>query len=116
MKARGKKLSDSGAKARLYHAVKDARLANIIRVDLKNERFAYEIDHDALALAQLMDGKLLLVTNTPDLAKLYVLLDGDVMSPGTMGIAVKVGASVEHKDYTVDAERSGFGFGRLRSW
>ena len=68
VKARGKKLSDSGAKARLYHAVKDARLASIIRVDLKNERFAYEIDHDALALAELMDGKLLLVTNTPDLS------------------------------------------------
>ena len=68
VKARGKKLSDSGAKARLYHAVKDARLANIIRVDLKNERFAYEIDHDALALAELMDGMLLLVTNTPDLS------------------------------------------------
>lgn len=68
VKARGKKLSDSGAKARLYHAVKDAHLANIIRVDLKNELFAYEINHDALALAELMDGKLLLVTNTPDLS------------------------------------------------
>jgi len=68
VKARGKKLSDSGAKARLYHAVKDAHLANIIRVDLKNELFAYEIDRDALALAELMDGKLLLVTNTPDLS------------------------------------------------
>jgi hypothetical protein len=67
-KSRGKKLSDSGAKARLYHAVKDARLANIIRVDLKNELFAYDIDHAALALAELMDGKLLLVTNTPDLS------------------------------------------------
>ena len=66
-KARGKKLSDSGAKARLYHAVKDARLTHIIRVDLKNELFAYDIDHDALALAALMDGKLLLVTNTPQL-------------------------------------------------
>ena len=68
VKVRGKKLSDSGAKARLYHAVKEAHLANIIRVDLKNELFAYEIDHDALALAELMDGKLLLVTNTPDLS------------------------------------------------
>ena len=68
VKARGKKLSDSGAKARLYHAVKEAHLANIIRVDLKNELFAYEIDSDALALAELMDGKLLLVTNTPDLS------------------------------------------------
>lgn len=68
VKARGKKLSDSGAKARLYHAVKEAHLANIIRVDLKNELFAYEIDPDALALAELMDGKLLLVTNTPNLS------------------------------------------------
>jgi transposase len=73
VKARGKKLSDSGAKARLYHAVKEARLAHIFRVDLKNELFAYEIDHDALALAELMDGKLLLVTNTPDLSSKNVV-------------------------------------------
>lgn len=68
VKARGKKLSDGGAKARLYHAVKDARLAHIFRVDLKNELFAYEIKQEALDLAELMDGKLLLVTNTPDLS------------------------------------------------
>jgi transposase len=68
VKARGKKLSDSGAKARLYHAVKEARLGKIVRVDLKDELFSYDIDQDALALAELMDGKLLLVTNTPDLA------------------------------------------------
>ena len=72
-KARGKKLSDSGAKARLYHAVKDSRLAHIVRVDLKNELFAYDIDHNALALAELMDGKLLLVTNTPDLSPANVV-------------------------------------------
>ena len=68
VKARGKKLSDSGAKARLYHAVKDAHLAHIFRVDLKNYLFAYEINQAALDLAELMDGKLLLVTNTPDLS------------------------------------------------
>lgn len=68
VKSRGKKLSDSGAKARLYHAVKDAHLATIIRVDLKNDLFAYEINHDALAQAELLDGKLLLVTNTLDLS------------------------------------------------
>ena len=72
-KARGKKLSDSGAKARFYHAVKDAHLAHVIRVDLKNELFAYDIDHDALALAKLMDGKLLLVTNTPELPPAQVV-------------------------------------------
>jgi len=68
VKAHGKRLSDSGAKARLYHAVKDGRLAHIVRVDLKNELFSYDIDHDALAVAELMDGKLLLVTNCKDLA------------------------------------------------
>lgn len=68
IKGRGKKLSDSGAKARLYHAVKDAHLAHIFRVDLKHELFAYEIHQPALDLAELMDGKLLLVTNTPDLS------------------------------------------------
>ena len=72
-KARGKKLSDSGAKARLYHAVKDAHLAHIVRVDLKSELFAYDIDHDALALAELMDGKLLLVTNTLELSPANVV-------------------------------------------
>lgn len=68
VKARGKKLSDSGAKARLYHAVKEGHLAHIVRVDLKNELFSYDIDQDALALAELMDGKLLLVTNCKDLS------------------------------------------------
>jgi transposase len=68
VKACGKRLSDSGAKARLYHAVKDGHLAHIVRVDLKNELFSYGIDQDALALAELMDGKLLLVTNCKDLA------------------------------------------------
>jgi transposase len=68
VKARGKKLSDSGAKARLYHEIKEAHLAHIMRVDLKSELFSYTIDENALALAELMDGKLLLVTNTPDLA------------------------------------------------
>ncbi len=42
-------------------------LAHIIRVDLKDKLFAYQINEDALALAQLMDGKLLLVANVSDL-------------------------------------------------
>lgn len=72
-KSRGKKLSDSGAKARLYHEVKAARLAHILRVDLKSELFTYSIDKKALALAELMDGKLLLVTNAPDLTPIDVV-------------------------------------------
>ena len=64
---RGRKLSDSGAKARLYHEVKEAHLAKIIKVDLKSDLFSYAIDDDALKQAALMDGKLLLVTNVVDL-------------------------------------------------
>jgi transposase len=64
---RGRKLSDSGAKARLFHEVSDAHLARIIRVDLKSDLFAYEIDDAALARAQLMDGKLMLITNVRDM-------------------------------------------------
>jgi transposase len=67
MKAKGRKLSDSGAKARLYHAVCEAHLAKIVKVDLKGELFAYTVDEVAKAQAELMDGKLLLVTNVPDL-------------------------------------------------
>ena len=66
--ARGRKLSDSGAKARLYHEVKDAHLAKILKVDLKGELFNYTIDERALAQAELMDGKLMLVTNVKDLS------------------------------------------------
>jgi transposase len=67
VKARGRKLSDSGAKARLYHEVCDAHLARIVKVDLKSELFSYTVDEPALAQAELMDGKLLLVTNVADL-------------------------------------------------
>ena len=66
-KAKGRKLSDSGAKARLFHAVKEAHLARIIKVDLKGELFSYTVDEAAVAKAQLMDGKLMLVTNVKDL-------------------------------------------------
>ena len=66
-KKRGRKLSDGGARARFYHEVCEAHLARIVRVDLKSELFTYTIDERALAHARLMDGKLLLVTNTADL-------------------------------------------------
>jgi len=66
-KIRGRKLSDGGARARFYHAVCDAHLARIIRVDLKSELFTYTVDEHALTHARLMDGKLLLVTNVADL-------------------------------------------------
>jgi transposase len=66
-KKRGRKLSDSGTKARFYHAVLDAHLGKIIKVDMKAELFSYAIDEDALRLAEMMDGKLLVVTNVQDM-------------------------------------------------
>jgi len=70
---RGRKLSDSGAKARFFHEVSDAHLARIIKVDLKSDLFTYEIDEAALARAQLMDGKLMLVTNVSDMTPAEVV-------------------------------------------
>ena len=72
-RARGRKLSDGGARARFYHEVCGAHLSRIVRVDLKSELFSYAIDEKALAHARLMDGKLLLVTNTADLTQAEVV-------------------------------------------
>jgi hypothetical protein len=63
-RTRGRPLSDSGAKARLYHAVKDASLAHLIKVDLKSDLFQFTIDEARQAYLERLDGKLLLVTNT----------------------------------------------------
>jgi transposase len=70
---RGRKLSDSGAKARFYHAVCEARLSSILKVDLTAELFSYQLDEPAQQRAELMDGKLLLVTQTPDLSAAQIV-------------------------------------------
>ena len=72
-KARGRKSSDGGVCARFYRAVTEAHLSKIILVDLQSELFTYSIDEHALALAKIMDGKLLLVTNATDLSQAEVL-------------------------------------------
>ncbi len=70
---RGRRLSDSGAKARFYHEVCEEHLTRIIRVDLKSELFTYEVDETALHQAEVRDGKLLLVTNVKDLTPQEIL-------------------------------------------
>ena len=62
-----------GPKARFFHKVSDAHLARIIKVNLKSNLFTYESDQAALARAQAIDGKLLLVTNVKDMTPLEVL-------------------------------------------
>jgi transposase len=63
---RGRPLSDSGAKARLYHAVKEAGLAHLIKVDLHSELFQFAIDEQRQQYLERLDGKLLLVTSTAE--------------------------------------------------
>ncbi|MGQ0708558.1 MAG: IS1634 family transposase [Rhodoferax sp.] len=63
-RGRGRPLSDSGAKARLYHAVKEAHLAHLIKVDLKSALFSFSINEQRQRHLERLDGKLLVVTNT----------------------------------------------------
>ena len=70
---RGRKLSDSGAKARFFHEVSDAHLSRIIKGDLQSDVFTYAVDTQALQRAALMDGKLMLVTNVADLSATEVV-------------------------------------------
>ena len=67
-RGRGRPLSDGGARAKFYHQVLESRLGQIIKVDLKSDLFTYAINRKARKLAELMDGKLLLVTNVADLS------------------------------------------------
>lgn len=66
--SKGRPMSDSGAKARFYHEVKAAHMAHVIKVDLKEVLFSYTIDEDKKRYLELLDGKLLLVTNTKSTA------------------------------------------------
>ena len=63
-KSKGRPMSDSGVKARFYHAVKDAHMVHVIKVDLLAKLFSYTIDEDKKRYLELLNGKLLLVTNT----------------------------------------------------
>ena len=61
---RGRPLSDSAAKARLPHAVKDANLAHLIKVDPHSELFNFAVDEQRQQYLERLDGKPVLVTNT----------------------------------------------------
>lgn len=61
---RGRPRSDSGATARFFHEVKQAHLAHVIKVDLQTNTFSFTLDDDKQRYLELLDGKLLLVTNT----------------------------------------------------
>ncbi|MEM6301374.1 MAG: IS1634 family transposase [Pseudomonadota bacterium] len=64
---RGRRASDRGAYKRFHQAVLEKRMSNIVKPDLGSELFSYDIDEAALAAAERLDGKLLLVTSLKDL-------------------------------------------------
>ena len=65
--AKGRRASDRGAYSRFTRAVAEAELTRFIKADLNAERFSWSVDEDAIAEAELFDGKLALITNAPDI-------------------------------------------------
>lgn len=65
--ARGRRASDRGAYSRFVRAVAEAELTRFLKADYTADRFSWSVDENAIAEAELFDGKLALITNVPDL-------------------------------------------------
>jgi len=65
--ARGRRASDRGAYSRFTRAVAEAELTRFLKANYTADRFSWSLDEDAIAEAELFDGKLALLTNAPDL-------------------------------------------------
>lgn len=66
---RGRRASDRGAYSRFCRAVAEAEMSRFLKPDLTADRFSWSLDEDAVAEAQLFDGRLALLTNAPDLTQ-----------------------------------------------
>jgi transposase len=73
-KGKGRKLSDGGATAKFYQAVKEARLGHLYQVDMESDDFGYLYHDQKRQALERLDGKLLLVTNVTD-AEPQVIID-----------------------------------------
>ena len=65
--AKGRRASDRGAYSRFTRALAEAEMTRFLKVDLNADRFSWSVEENALAEAELFDGKLALITNAPDL-------------------------------------------------
>lgn len=61
---RGRTSTDRRAYLRFSEMVKAAGLSRILKADLNADRFSFDVDEAAIADAERLDGKLVLVTNT----------------------------------------------------
>jgi hypothetical protein len=66
-RAAGRRLTVKGAAARFHHLVSAAPLGHLLQVDVEAEAFCWALEEAALARARLFDGKLIGVTNHPEL-------------------------------------------------
>ncbi len=64
---RGRRASDRGAYTRFSRAVLEAQFSRFIEAELHAERFSFIVKEAAVARAERMDGKLILLTNVEDL-------------------------------------------------
>lgn len=64
--ARGRRASDRGAYSRFTRAVAEAELTRFIKADYTADRFSWALNENAITQAELLDGKLALLTNAPD--------------------------------------------------
>lgn len=65
---RGRRASDRGAYSRFARAVAEAEMTRFLKADLYADDFSWSVNDDAIADAELFDGKLALITNAPDLS------------------------------------------------
>jgi transposase len=65
---RGRRASDRGAYSRFTRAVAEAEMTRFLKADLYADDFSWSLDDEAIADAELFDGKLALITNAPDLS------------------------------------------------
>ena len=66
--AKGRRASDRGAYSRFARAVAEAEMTWFLKPDFAADRFSWSVDEEAIAEAELFDGKLALITNAPDLS------------------------------------------------
>jgi len=64
---RGRRSSDRSAHRRFHQMVLRHQMSQIVQADLGAEQFRYDIDEEAWAAAERLDGKLLLVTSLDEL-------------------------------------------------
>jgi transposase len=64
---KGRRASDRGAYSRFVRAIADAELSRFVKADLTADRFSWTVDEDAIAQTALFDGKLVLLTNVPEI-------------------------------------------------